>query len=161
MMKRGCIFICLQICICWGLLWGASTGNNFQLSLAEVFGEGMVLQQEDINNIWGIGRPFAIVQVEFQNQKVKTEGKPDGRWMLSLKNLAAGGPYRLKVTSGNESVLLSEVYVGEVWLATGQSNMERKLFMSENGEAVVRSANNQNIHFLIVPQVYYKGHNVN
>ena len=161
MMKRGCIFVCLQICICWGLLWGASMGNNFQLSLAEVFGEGMVLQQEDINNIWGIGRPFAIVQVEFQNQKVKTEVKPDGRWMLSLKNLAAGGPYRLKVTSGNESVLLSEVYVGEVWLATGQSNMERKLFMSENGEAVVRSANNQNIHFLMVPQVYYKGHNVN
>lgn len=68
-------------------------GNNFQLSLAEVFGEGMVLQQEDINNIWGIGRPFAIVQVEFQDQKVKTEVKPDGRWMLSLKNLAAGGPY--------------------------------------------------------------------
>lgn len=66
-------------------------GNNFQLSLAEVFGEGMVLQQEDINNIWGIGRPFAIVQVEFQDQKVKTEVKPDGRWMLSLKNLAAGG----------------------------------------------------------------------
>ena len=79
-----------------GSFWGASTGNNFQLSLAEVFGEGMVLQQEDINNIWGIGRPFAIVQVEFQNQKVKTEVKPDGRWMLSLKNLAAGGPYRLK-----------------------------------------------------------------
>lgn len=160
MMRKTFIFACMQICICWGLLWGASAGNNSQLSLADVFGEGMVLQQKAINNIWGTGYPLAMVEVEFQSQKVKARVDPDGKWMLSLRELNAGGPYRLKVTSGSDSVLLSEVYVGEVWLATGQSNMERKLLMSENGETVVRSAKNQNIRFLMVPKIYYKGHKV-
>lgn len=159
MMRRGLIFAFLQTFICWGLLWGVSANNASRLSIADVFGEGMVLQQKDINTIWGIGQPASVVLVEIQNQKASTKVLPNGSWMLSVKGLQAGGPYLLKVTSGDDSVVLSEVYVGEVWLATGQSNMERKLFMSENGEEAVRSAQNANIRFLMVPQVYYKGHN--
>lgn len=158
-MRRCFIFACLQVLICWGLLWGASTDNGSRLSLADVFGEGMVLQQKDVINIWGTGQPSALVQVEIQNQKASAKVSSEGNWKLSLKNLKAGGPYQLKIVSGNESINLSDVYVGEVWLATGQSNMERKLLMSENADKTIRSAKNRNIRFLTVPQVYYEGHN--
>lgn len=157
-MKRALLFACLQVCICWGLLWGASTNFVSTLSLPDVFGEGMVLQQKGVNNIWGTAQPASTVQVEIQGKKATTKVATDGSWMTFVKGLRAGGPYVLKVQSGTDSISLSEVYVGEVWLATGQSNMERKLSMSENGEAATQAAQNSNIHFLMVPQVYYKGH---
>ena len=160
-MKRGLLFACLQVCICWGLLWGVSTNHISTLSLADVFGEGMVLQQKDANNIWGTGQPSAIVQVEIQGKKASTKVAADGSWITSVKGLKAGGPYVLKIQSDIGSVILSEVYVGEVWLATGQSNMERKLSMSEHGEAAIQAARNPHIRFLMVPQVYYKGHKAN
>lgn len=159
-MKRKLLFAFLQVFICWGVLWGASTDINPTLSVAEVFGEGMVLQQKDANNIWGTGQPSATVQIAIQGKSASTKVAADGSWMVSVRNLKAGGPYTLKIHSDKDSLLVSEVYVGEVWLATGQSNMERKLSMSEKGEAAVRTARNTHIRFLMVPQVYYKGHKV-
>lgn len=160
MKKTYLIFLFMQIYYCMGLLFAASNNNKFSLSLAEVFGEGMVLQQKDVNNICGLGTPSSIVYLEFQNQKKKTKVKPDGTWMISLKKLYAGGPFRFKVTSGNDSIIFSKVYVGEVWLATGQSNMERKLVLSENGKNDAYLAKNENIHFMIVPKVYFKGQDI-
>ena len=128
------------------------------LQLADIFSEGMVLQQKELNIFWGQASPSAHVTVEIQNQKAETKADANGSWRLSMAGLKAGGPFELKVRSGGESIILKDVYVGEVWLASGQSNMERRLSMSENGEQVATEVKNTNIRFLIVPKNYYEGH---
>lgn len=127
------------------------------LQLADIFGEGMVLQQKGQNNIWGQAQPAVPIYVQIQNKKATTESEVDGSWKVHLKGLVAGGPFALKVRTGNDSLVVNEVYVGEVWLASGQSNMERRLSASENGEEVAASARNTNIRFLMVPQINYEG----
>lgn len=142
--------ICVFLCSC-------ISSTVTPLQLADIFGEGMVLQQKELNNIWGQTSPSSAVTVVIQDQKTETKADANGNWRLSVSGLKPGGPFVLKVTSGSASVTLNEVYVGEVWLASGQSNMERRLSMSENGEQVAAEANNTNIRFLMVPKISYEG----
>lgn len=123
------------------------------LKLADVFTENMVLQQKEKITFWGKGTPYSMVSVEIQNERVKVRTDEKGNWLTSLKDLQPGGPYKLKVTSVKDSIILSSVYVGEVWLASGQSNMQLSLVLSNKGKQVSVSAKNKNIHFLMVPQV--------
>ena len=92
------------------------------VSLPRLFSDNMVLQQGVSVPIWGWGRDGATVTVRFQKQTVSTRVK-DGKWLVRLGSLKPGGPDTLTITSGN-SIELKNVLVGEVWLASGQSNME-------------------------------------
>ena len=152
-MKRSFLSGVLYLLLCVGC-----TPTQKPLQLADIFGEGMVLQQKELNTFWGQTSPSARVTVEIQGQKSEAKADAAGVWRVTLSGLKAGGPFELKVKSGSEFILLKEVYVGEVWLASGQSNMERRLSMSENGEQVTADAKNQNIRFLMVPKNYYEGH---
>src|SRR5207248_9649490 len=87
-----------------------------------LFSDNMVLQQGVGVPVWGWADDGEEVTVEFRGQKVITKAK-DGRWMVRLRKLKAGGPDDLKVT-GKNSLALKNVLVGEVWIASGQSNME-------------------------------------
>jgi len=71
--------------------------------------------------------------------------------------MKAGGPYSLTVASNSETVKLNEVYVGEVWIAGGQSNMAFQLEKSDGGKQEIVSATNKNIRFVLVPAVVYEG----
>lgn len=84
--------------------------------------EGMVLQQKHDVNIWGTGDPGEKVVVEFRDQQVSTTADGDGKWLVHLESKEAGGPFTLRITGKNE-ITLKNVLVGEVWVASGQSNM--------------------------------------
>lgn len=157
-MKKPTLFIFLHLLLFAGGVWAMPIQNG--LKLADLFGEGMVLQQNNKNNFWGEALPSSLVRIEMQGKKAEIKAGEDGRWKTSLKGLKAGGPFVLKVTSNNQSIVLSDVYVGEVWLASGQSNMERRLSMSENGEQVAAAATNTNIRFTIIPKINYEGESV-
>jgi len=102
------------------LLWGAAVGN---VTLPKLFGAHMVLQRGRPLPVWGWAAPGEKVTVQFDKQTRTAITGKDGRWMLKLDAEAAGGPYRLLV-KGENSVVIDDVLVGEVWLCSGQSNME-------------------------------------
>jgi sialate O-acetylesterase len=91
-----------------------------------LFADHAVLQQGTNIRIWGTADPGEPVTVELAGQKVSTTTAADGRWSVRLAPVKAGGPHALTI-SGKNKVVLSDILVGEVWIAGGQSNMERQL----------------------------------
>jgi len=99
-------------------LWAA------ELKLASCFGDHMVLQRGRAAWVWGEGDPNAKISVSLgTNTAVATVGA-DGRWQVRLEPLPAGGPYRLTVSFGNRTITFNDVLCGDVWLCSGQSNMQ-------------------------------------
>ncbi len=96
-----------------------------QLRLPEIFTDNMVLQRDKAVEVWGRALPGAKVTVEFGKQKVSATADSAGEWHLQLAPMSADSrPRSLKVASGKQKIRLDDVLVGEVWLASGQSNME-------------------------------------
>jgi sialate O-acetylesterase len=91
-----------------------------------LFADHAVLQAGTAVPVWGTAAPGEAVTVELAGQHATTAAGADGRWRVSLGPLAAGGPFTLTI-AGSNKVVVSDVLVGEVWIAGGQSNMERQL----------------------------------
>jgi sialate O-acetylesterase len=142
------------------ILWGfdsakgetapASAARNDSLSLPRFFSDNMVLQEGVSVPIWGWGQEGATVTVRFQKETVSTRVK-NGKWLVKLGGLKPGGPETLTITSGN-TIELKNVLVGEVWLASGQSNMEFPLRQSHDAADDIASSANPMIHLLRVPK---------
>lgn len=110
----------------------------------------MVLQRNKPIRIWGEGDGEVTVTFKEQNQTVCAK---DGRWEITLNPENAGGPYLLKICSGDEEVVFCDVMIGDVWLAAGQSNMECVTFLAKDGisDASMLGDNNQ-IRYFTVPR---------
>jgi sialate O-acetylesterase len=93
------------------------------LMLASIFGDHMVIQQGINAAIWGTAGPDVNVKVELAGYVSSSKTGADGNWMLRMPVLDAGGLYEMKIT-GNETIILKDAMIGEVWLSSGQSNME-------------------------------------
>jgi sialate O-acetylesterase len=91
-----------------------------------LFAEHAVLQQGIPVPVWGSADPGEIVSVAIAGQKVSTTTGADGKWLVRLAPIKAGGPYTLTI-AGKNQVVLDDILVGEVWVCSGQSNMERQL----------------------------------
>jgi len=121
------------------------------VKLPAVFSDHMVLQREKPIAVWGWAEDGEKVTVQLGKDEVSTEAK-NGKWKVLLSPLKAGGPHKLKV-QGKNQVEFNDVLVGEVWLASGQSNMEWPLKLSfEPQEAIAKSANDK-IRLLTVPKL--------
>ena len=96
-----------------------------ELKPAAIFGDNMVLQQQMPVPVWGWAAPNAAVTVKFSGQTKSTRAAADGKWLVKLGKLKASfAPQTLVVESG-ETKTFTNILVGEVWLASGQSNMEK------------------------------------
>ncbi|MBS1786462.1 MAG: sialate O-acetylesterase [Acidobacteria bacterium] len=115
-----------------------------------LFSDGCVLQQGMPVPVWGWADEGETVTVEFQGQKV-TAITGGGKWMVTLKELKAGGPFEMKL-SGSDTVTIKNILVGEVWLCSGQSNMEWRLNQTVNAKADIVAANYPKIHLFTVPR---------
>lgn len=127
-----------------------------QLRLPNVLSDHMVLQRNTEINFWGWGgsnRPIKVIGSWFTDT-VSTKVDYNGKWSLKLPKGEAGGPYQIEVISNNESILLNDILLGDVFLCSGQSNMEwggnqnLKEIMDE-----LPSANNPNIRLLQVSRI--------
>lgn len=96
------------------------------ISLNSFFTDNMVLQQKQDVPIWGTAEPGGEVIVTLNKQQKKSIVNDDGNWRVDLSPVTAGGPYELKVI-GQDTIIYENVMVGEVWLCSGQSNMEMPL----------------------------------
>jgi sialate O-acetylesterase len=90
---------------------------------ATLFSDHIVLQQGMSVPIWGTASPDEQITVTFAKQKQTTTAGSDGEWMVRLANLKAGGPFEMTI-AGKNSITIHDVLVGEVWLGSGQSNMD-------------------------------------
>ena len=120
--------------------------------VARIFGDNMVLQQQQANPVWGQGTPGSWVRVELAGVAAETRAGPDGNWRVELPPLPAGGPHEMTV-QGPESKHFKNVMIGEVWLASGQSNMDFRLSGAAGAPADIAGAELPDIRCLRVPQV--------
>ena len=93
------------------------------VKLPAIFGSHMVLQQGQKDRVWGRADPGEEVTVTIADQVKTTKADDDGKWSVTLDPLPAGGPHTLTV-KGKNTITLDDVLVGEVWLCSGQSNMQ-------------------------------------
>ncbi len=91
---------------------------------ASVFGDHMVLQRDRTVPIWGTASAGEPVTVRFQQQEKTAVADAEGRWRIDLDAVSAGGPYSLSIVGYDQSISFRDVYMGEVWLCSGQSNMD-------------------------------------
>ncbi len=121
-------FLARVACSALGFAVGMSgvTAAEAQVSLPNVLSDHMVLQRESPIHIWGLAAPREEVTVLLNGQSQSAAADGLGRWGLYLNPEHAGGPYTLTV-QGSTKVTLSDVLIGDVWLASGQSNMEMPL----------------------------------
>lgn len=116
-----------------------------EVRLPDVIGSSMVLQQKMTVPIWGTAEPGEAVTVSFAGQKKTDIAGQDGKWRVDLGKLAASFTPQTMTIAGKNTIELKDILVGEVWLVSGQSNMQRLLRETDNGEAVQAAANHPNI----------------
>ena len=141
----------------FSLLFFSSFTFAQKLKLGELFNEGVVLQQNSKVLVWGNAAPVKDVVVKIQGKSFKSKTDSKGNWTITLNNLKAGGPFSMTTYCSNDSIQLNEVYVGEVWIAGGQSNMGWTLEKSDGSKEEIANAKNNNIRFVLVPALTYDG----
>ena len=126
-----------------------------EIRLPAIIGDHMVLQQKSEIKLWGWCEPGEkiIIKVDWDTTSYKTTGDSNAKWSLKVRTGAAGGPYKL-IIEGNNSIQLQDVMIGEVWVCSGQSNMEMnynwglKQYTSD-----VNNATNKSIRFFQIPKL--------
>ena len=121
-----------------------------KLTLGTLIQDGMVLQRNAPVRIYGKATAGNRVVVAIQDTSATATADSNGNWSATLNNLSAGGPFTLTVTSGGETVLVGDVLVGEVWVCSGQSNMEWVLANSTGGAEETMQANDPQLRMFIV-----------
>lgn len=122
------------------------------VKLHGLFTDNMVLQRDMKVPVWGTAKPGETVLVEFQGQKVAATADAKGKWLATLAPLKAGGPFKMTVTDGTKMTTLDNVLVGEVWICSGQSNMEWSLNATRDPKEVIANAKNDQIRLFDVPK---------
>lgn len=123
------------------------------IELHPLFSNNMVLQQKQEIPIWGTAEPGGEVIVEFHGNEKKDMVDEDGKWQVNLPAVSAGGPYQL-IIHGEQTQVVENVLVGEVWICSGQSNMEMAVSASwgkiNNDKEEVTNANYPDIRLFVV-----------
>ncbi len=117
-----------------------------------LFSDDMVLQRDIAAPVWGWSTPGDVITVTLDGKetgKRATAGN-DGRWMTRIGPLSAGGPHTLSIRGKSQTIELTNVLVGDVWLCSGQSNMNWPMRLSNNAEAEVAAANHPTIRSFTV-----------
>jgi sialate O-acetylesterase len=120
-----------------------------EVRLPNVFTSHMVFQQEMPLVIWGWAQPNETVTVTLASATATAQANDRGEWKVVLPAMKAGGPFTLKVT-GSSSVAFDDVMIGEVWLCSGQSNMEMGIGMVRDAQKEIAEANNPGLRLLLV-----------
>ena len=124
------------------------------LSLANTFSDGIVLQREKPINIWGHANPEQPVTLKFGEETKTTKSNPKGQWSIKIGPLMASSePRAMTIKSGDSEIRVVDILVGEVWVCGGQSNMAWTLRGSTDADIEISSANFPEIRFLKLPNV--------
>ena len=135
---------------CLLLLPGLVNAGDFRL--APIFQEHMVLQRDQPLWLWGEGAPGEKVDVQLREQKKTGTVDADGSWQVLMEPETAGGPLSLEVKQGAEKIVFSDILIGDVWLCSGQSNMEWQVRRSSHAEQTTKEAHDPQLRLYTQPQ---------
>ncbi len=105
-------------------LFSLISSLHAEVKLPHIFSDNMVIQRDNPIKIWGWADKNETVEVHFLNQVKKVKADKNGNWSLSLDAVSYGGPYTMEVKGKSNTISLKNILIGEVWLCSGQSNME-------------------------------------
>jgi sialate O-acetylesterase len=125
-----------------------------QLRLPAVFDDHMVIQQQSPVPIWGWSHPTQeiVIKVSWDTLTIKTKSDNATYWAATIFAPVAGGPHTITIQAGGEKRVLQDVMSGEVWLCSGQSNMEWSMEASGDGRTMISSVNDPNIRLFHIPK---------
>jgi sialate O-acetylesterase len=129
-----------RVLMSWFFLMTGFAAHS-EVRLPQILGDHMVLQRDAPIHIWGWAEPSEQITVSMHGQSRATAGDDLGQWSVYLPSMHAGGPFELSV-QGTNKVTLSDILIGDVWFASGQSNMEMPL-SGFPGNAVVKDADHE------------------
>ena len=129
---------------------GINKKSRADVKLPGIFGSNMVLQEGTKIPVWGWASPGERISVTFNGAVQRIRAGSDGKWSIDLPPEKYGGPFTLTV-KGKNTITLKNVMVGEVWVCSGQSNMEFRVNQSINAAAEVRDADYPDIRLFTVP----------
>ncbi len=141
----------LRLLTTFAMLLAASSAQA-ALKVPNVFGNHMVVQQKAPIKVWGWTNPGQAVTVEMGGKSVAATADADGRFDAALPEFVAGGPHQLTIKA-DETVTFEDVLVGEVWVCSGQSNMQWSVNASNDADLKRLTARNPNIRMINFPQV--------
>jgi sialate O-acetylesterase len=123
------------------------------VTLPNLFTDHMVVQREIPILIWGKADPGEAVNVVMARKQVGTEAGPDGCWKVRLDPFNAGGPHEISIEGRDSRIVIRDVLVGEVWICSGQSNMEWSVNDTYDADLVRLTADYTDIRLITVPHV--------
>ncbi|MDP4269211.1 MAG: sialate O-acetylesterase [Bacteroidota bacterium] len=133
--------------------------NRNTLVLPSLFSQHMVLQQKEEVAFWGKSNPETEITIRGSwGETAKSKAANDGKWIAKLRTPGAGGPYKIEISNADTTIVIDDVLIGEVWLASGQSNMEMRLKgwpptdTVQNSKNEIASASYQGIRMFTVAQ---------
>ncbi len=142
---------CALALVGWSAAGGAA-GAPATLRAALPFADGMVIQRDVPVPVRGVAAPGAEVTVTLDGRTASGRADAAGRWRVELPPSPAGGPHELAIESGGERAVLRDVLVGDVWLCSGQSNMEWTVADSMDAAAEIAAARDPGVRHFKVPR---------
>ena len=130
----------------------SGAASDSELRLSPFFGSRMVLQRDQPAPVWGWAAEGQEVVVEIGGQQHVTHAGEDGRWQVEVGPFGAGGPFVMQIRAGREQIRLDDVFFGEVWLCSGQSNMVWTVQTSLQPEAEAANSWYDRIRLFTVPR---------
>jgi sialate O-acetylesterase len=124
-----------------------------EVQLPVLLSDGMILQRDLPMHFWGKANPAERVTVTFRSSSRTVTTDPLGRWHAYLPPALAGGPYEVTI-QGTNRIVLHDVFVGDVWVASGQSNMEFPMRQLKDAEKEIAAATLNNVHVLMVERTH-------
>ena len=112
-----------------------------QLEVPTIFSDHMVMQRDQEIKVWGWSKPGDEIACNLASQTSETKASADGTWSLKFNKFPAGGPHILTIQTSEESITIHDIYMGEVWLCSGQSNMAMKVGGVLDAETEISTAN--------------------
>lgn len=147
----------MKLSVIFSLILAANFVIQADVRLPDVIAGSMVLQQNQTVPIWGWAEPGEAVTVEFAGQKKTAVAAADGKWRVDLGKMAASSTSRVMTIRGKNTIELKDILVGEVWIVSGQSNMQWRLPESTDGAAATAAANHPSIRlFNVSREVAFK-----
>tara|TARA_R110002051_G_scaffold87713_4_gene154479 strand:- start:16114 stop:18045 length:1932 start_codon:yes stop_codon:yes gene_type:complete len=125
-----------------------------QIRLPKLISDGVILQRDEKVKIWGWASPNELIELSFKDKVYYVKADQNGDWDIILPSQNAGGPYEMNFTASNK-INIKNILFGDVWICSGQSNMELPMErVKEKYGEVIKNANNNNIRHFLVPDAY-------
>ncbi len=143
----------LALVVAFSVVCLAVPAARAEVTLPAIISDNMVLQADAPCPVWGWAAPGEKVTVAIAGQSKTAAAGSDGRWQIALDPIPAGGPLEMMVTGPDNALAVSNILVGEVWLAGGQSNMQMRMREVTNAKEEVAAAGYPRIRLFTVPHI--------